>query len=134
MADPTPVVRAVTYERDSEKCVSCGATTGLQYQHRQAVGMGGSKRRPRLDEGLTSCAACNPAYESTLQESALRFGWKVKKWVKDCALVPVYYPLERAWFRLSREGGRVRVSPDVALQLMVEVYGAAYDVEKELSA
>lgn len=130
MADPTPVVRAVTYERDGERCVSCGARAGLQYQHRQAVGMGGSKRRPRLDEGLTSCASCNPAYESSLQESALRFGWKVKKWVKDCALVPVYYPLERAWFRLAAEGGRVRVSPDVAMQMMVEVYGTVYDVEK----
>lgn len=134
MAEPTPVVRAVTYERDSHRCVSCGATSNLQYQHRQATGMGGSKVRPHFVEGVTSCAFCNEAYEHTLQMVALKYGWKVRSWVADCASVPVYFIKERTWFRLTREGTRVRLSRAEAMRMMHEVYGVQYDEEKGLVA
>ena len=96
--------------------------------------MGGSKRRPRLDEGVTSCFECNPRYEADLQAVALRFGWKVKGWVKECFAVPVYFRPERAWFRLTVDGLRVRLSRAEAMGLMRQVYGDAYDVEKGLVA
>lgn len=137
MSDPTPATRAVTYERDGHRCVSCGAWVQLQYQHRAAVGMGGSKIRPLFVDGLTSCAICNPAYEHELQAQALRFGWKVPSWVRDrdrMADVPVYYLLERTWCRLRLDGGRVRISRARAMQLMHEVYGESYDEEKGLVA
>jgi hypothetical protein len=125
VSDPTPVTRAVTYERDGH----------LQYQHRAAVGMGGSKIRPLLVDGLTSCAICNPAYEHELQAQALRFGWKVPSWVRDRGLVgdvPVYYLPERTWYRLRYDGRRIRISQMRAMQMMHDVYGDSYDEEKGL--
>ncbi|GAB3605327.1 hypothetical protein GCM10027413_07360 [Conyzicola nivalis] len=71
----------MTYERDGRRCVSCGAGAHLHYQHRAAVGIGGSKVRPPVAEGLTSCETCNPAYEPALQLQAWRFGWKMSPWV-----------------------------------------------------
>lgn len=129
MSDPTPVVRAVTYERDEHRCVSCGATVHLQYQHRLAVGMGGSKRRPRYEEGITSCAICNPRYESDLQILALRYGWKVKKVkraVEHPEDVPVFFPMERIWYRLTTSGSRWPLSEREALTMMRAVYGPEY--------
>lgn len=127
MSAPTPVVRAVTYERDGERCVSCGARRGLQYQHRQAVGMGGSKRRPGYADGVTSCAVCNPEYEGRLQREALLYGWKVARWVSDPSVVPVFYRIERAWFRLTTTGSRVRITEMVAVGMMRDAYGPTYD-------
>lgn len=129
MSAPTPVVRAVTYERDGHRCVSCGARIFLEWQHRLAVGMGGSKLRPRYEEGVTSCAICNPAYESTLQIMALLNGWKVKKVkaaIEHPEDVPVFYWAEQAWFQLTDRGTRVRISEAVARQLMDDIYGAEY--------
>jgi hypothetical protein len=137
VSDPTPATRAVTYERDGHRCVSCGAWVHLQYQHRAAVGMGGSKVRPLFVDGLTSCATCNPAYEHALQAKALRFGWKVPQWVRErgrVADVPVYYLLERTWCRLLTDGRRIRITRAAAMQLMHEVYGESYDDEKGLVA
>ena len=132
MSAPTPVVRAVTYERDGHRCVSCGATVHLQYQHRRAVGMGGSEVRPRLEDGVTSCATCNPEYERELQTKALQFGWKVPRWVKNPERVPVFFWMERTWYVLMVEGTRKRVSASLAMAMMREVYGDAYVEEKGL--
>lgn len=127
MADPTPVTRAVTYERDMHRCCSCGAMTGLQYQHRQAVGQGGSKIRPTLVQGLTTCGYCNPLYEAAWQAQSLRLGWKVRRWVTDCSLVPAFYVPDQQWFRLTAQGTRVPVTAEKALAMMHEVYGPKYD-------
>lgn len=130
MADPTPVVRAVTYERDLERCWSCGARSGLQYQHRAAVGAGGSKIRPKFPEGGTTCGGCNPRYEGDLQVRALACGWKIRRWVFEqgrAAEVPVFYAPELTWFQLTSDGRRVRTSDVAAANMMREVYGAEYD-------
>lgn len=132
MAEPTPATRTRTYERDGHRCVSCGSIYHLQYQHRAAEGMGGYPPRPTLPEGLTSCATCNPDYEGRLQALALRSGWKVRRWVRDRALVdqvPVLYAWEGRWCRLTAEGDRVPVSRVVAMRMMRRVYGPAWDDE-----
>lgn len=137
MSDPTPAVRAVTYERDDHRCVSCGTIHGLQYQHRAAEGMGGYPPRPTLPEGLTSCGTCNPSYENTLQALALKCGWKVRRWVRDrglAHLVPVLYAWEGRWCRLTRDGERVSITRASAMRMMREVYGDEWDDVKGLAA
>lgn len=129
MSAPTPVTRAVTYERDGHRCVSCGAMVYLEYQHRAVEGHGGRKAHPRLDEGVTTCAKCNPLYEGSLQTRALLFGWKIRTWVRDQGIayrVPVFYAFERSWFLLDAEGNRFPISRSRARALMHEVYGDEY--------
>lgn len=129
MSAPTPVVRAVTYERDGHRCVSCASLRFLEYQHRAVEGQGGRKAAPKLDEGVTSCALCNPRYEHDLQRKALLMGWKVRSWVRDRGIayrVPVFYVFERAWFLLDAEGNRFPISRARARALMDEVYGPEY--------
>jgi hypothetical protein len=121
-------------ERDLHRCVVCGATVQLEAQHRRAVGMGGSKLLPLIADLVTACSVHNAAFEADLQADALRFGWKVRSWVLFPELVPVFYRRERRWCRLSVEGVRFRVTEVLAMQMMQDVYGDAYDVEKGLVA
>lgn len=128
-SDPTPAVRARTYERDVERCVSCGRPVE-EYQHRASVGQGGSKVRPHLPDGLASCSVCNNRYEGDRQIEALLNGWKVRRWVfqqNRCDEVPVLYMPERSWFRLTFSGLRLPVSRPAAYRMMHEVYGPEYD-------
>ena len=129
MSRPTPVVWAVVKERDWQQCVSCGRREGLEFQHRRVEGMGGRKVAPKHEEGLTTCALCNPKYEGEWQRKALRLGWKIRTWVADqgrAGEVPVFYPAERSWWQL--EGPvRVRISAARALAMMHAVYGEQYE-------
>jgi hypothetical protein len=125
-ADPTPEVREGTYARDGRRCVSCGRRDQLSYQHRQSVGMGGSKIRPGYADGVTACMDCNPRFEHDLQTAALRFGWKVPRWVVSAGRVPVFDTVERQWYALDTVGGREPVTEHRALQLMHAVYGDDY--------
>lgn len=119
MTAPTPKVRELTYRRDGYRCVSCGSPIRLEWQHRQAVGMGGSNHKPNAAEGITSCTICNGAYEAELQTRALLCGWKVRRF---CAMpvesVPVWYPLEQAWFVLNVDGSRDQLIEVNAMELM----------------
>lgn len=126
MSAPSPVVRAVVYERDEHRCVSCGTSRGLQFQHRRATGMGGKAEAPKVEDGVTSCAVCNPAYESSRQREALRYGWKLRRWILRPELVPVFYWRERTWYQLTAHGKRVRISTAEALRMMRVVYGDEY--------
>lgn len=124
MSAPTTETRTAVYARDSYRCVACNAHDGLTFQHRRAVGMGGSRIPPSVVDGLVLCATCNEACEHAMQTLALAYGWKARKWT-DPTLVPVYYPHERRWYRL--EGiGRVPVASIVALDMMHAVYGDEY--------
>jgi hypothetical protein len=99
--------------------------------------MGGSKIRPKYEDGVTSCAVCNPRYEADLQARALVCGWKIRNWVYEqgrAAEVPVFYAQEVSWFRLTADGRRVPVTPVEASVMMREVYGAEYDVWVEAAA
>jgi hypothetical protein len=119
----------VTYERDGHRCVSCGTLENLQYQHRAAVGMGGSDRAPRFPEGVTSCAVCNPAYEAHRQVEALFRGWKVRRWVAEqdlVAQVPVFFLFD-GWHLLNADATRTAVSVRAAEFRMRAVYGPEWD-------
>ncbi|AYG02392.1 HNH endonuclease [Gryllotalpicola protaetiae] len=126
MTAPNDNVRKLVYQRDGERCIACGRQDLLEFQHRQAVGMGGSDHRVNVWEGLTACRYCNAAFEAHLQATALLRGWKVRRWVpfEQLLEVPVYYPLARAWYLLDRIGGRTPIDSGRAMQLMVDLYGA----------
>ncbi|PPG29667.1 HNH endonuclease [Pseudoclavibacter sp. RFBB5] len=129
MAAPTAKVRAAVYQRDVNRCVRCGREDFLSFQHRTAVGMGGSKLPPTPMEGLTACSPCNARFEGDLQTVALLNGWKVPRWLHQLDRadeVPVYYAPERIWCVLIFES-RMWVSEDTALASMREIYGAQYD-------
>lgn len=122
MTAPTRETRADTYARDGFRCMMCGAVQPLSFGHRRAVGMGGSRVLPPPIDGLTQCIPCNDRCEGDMQDLALANGWKVRRWVTSPDRVPVYYPLEFAWFRL--EGiRRVQISSAVAMEMGCSVYG-----------
>ncbi|PRB01809.1 hypothetical protein CQ047_18295 [Microbacterium sp. MYb72] len=125
MASPTEKTRKGVYLRDGHRCVTCGNPTTLEFQHRRRVGAGGSKILPAPVDGLTLCHRHNRECEAEMQTEALRSGWKVRAWVRRPELVPVYYPLDRAWFRL--EGlFRIEISRAVAMEMGCSVYGAEW--------
>ena len=104
---PTNTVRQTTYKRDHHRCVACGTTIALEYQHRRAVGMGGSKQRPKFEDGVTACTWCNRGFEAHLQSLALTRGWKVRRHNPLANhLVPVFYTFEHNWFLLNLDGTR----------------------------
>jgi hypothetical protein len=122
MSAPTKQTRADVYQRDGYRCVMCGATDPLTFQHRRAVGMGGSTILPPPVDGLTLCASCNDRCERDLQDRALAHGWKVRKWVTAPERVPVFFPAEFRWYRL--EGTRrVPISSAVAMEMGCSIYG-----------
>lgn len=121
MTAPTIETREGVYIRDGFRCVMCGALK-LTFQHRRAVGMGGSRNVPTAVDGLTLCAICNAACEAELQEKALANGWKVRRWVTCPERVPVYFPHEFAWYRLDGLG-RTRITAAVAMEMGCSVYG-----------
>ena len=120
MTAPSAKVRELTYRRDGHRCVSCGSIVRLEWQHRAAVGMGGSKRKPDASEGITSCTICNAGYESELQTRALLCGWKVRRFCRlTPSQIPCWYPIERAWFLLNTDGSRDELIEDEAMELMI---------------
>lgn len=124
MAKPTRVVREGVYWRDQNACCSCGRTDGLTFQHRRAVGAGGSKLPPTFADGLAACAICNMRFESDLQDEAIAKGWKVPRKVADPARVPYFHALAGRWFVLSDDGPwRAEITSDVAQAMMLAVYG-----------
>lgn len=128
MVAPSPRVRGLVLLRDGNRCVSCGARTSpLEMQHRQAVGHGGSKKRPDTFELATACSVCNARFESDLQSEALAFGWKVRRWVGHAGLVPMFNKPRATWGRLTVEGGVVLLKPSEAIRRMQEVYGPEWD-------
>lgn len=129
MTAPSAKVRKVMLARDGGRCIVCGRQTDLEAQHRAAVGMGGSKAVPLIYELLTLCAEHNARAEGDLQRRALACGWKVRRWVADQSLVPVYVVWARTWFRLTREGLRVPVGDADAAVMMRSVYGDEWDEE-----
>lgn len=134
MSAPTVVVRKTVFDRDGGKCVLCGhGWVPIEFQHRQASGMGGRRRRPAPGEGLALCSECNARAERDLQTIALLRGVKVRRWVNDPELVPVFYEFFGGWHLLLPDGHRRVIGEQDAVARMVEVYGDEY-AEWELAA
>lgn len=125
MSDPTTDVRRSTYTRDDYRCAVC-SSPNVTYQHRRAVGSGGSPIPPEMEDGLSLCGPHNEAAEHRLQTAALYYGWKVRRWVQDPSRVPVFYLQELAWYRLEGKR-RILISPEYAQEMMLAVYGDQYD-------
>jgi hypothetical protein len=125
MSAPSSAVRAAVYRRDKFRCAACPSDYPLSFQHRQATGMGGDPEPPTIVQGLTLCVTCNWRCENDRQTQALLYGHKVRRWVRDPADVPVFYANERLWYRLEDEA-RIFITPTIALDLMLEVYGDEY--------
>lgn len=121
MSAPTSAVRRAVYVRDVFRCVACHSHDPLTFQHRAAVGMGGSKIRPGVVAGITLCIRCNQACEAEMQSLALASGWKIRRFASP-ELVPVRYPHEFGWFRLQGTT-RVRIPGAVAIDMLHAVYG-----------
>lgn len=123
MTAPTSEVRGATYLRDGFRCVSCGRSNGLQWQHRQASGLGGRGRKaPALTtaDGVTSCYICNPRYESDMQQMALALGWKLLRnlgCIKPIE-VPFYVKWERQWYLPGEGTDRTPIHPVLAAELI----------------
>ncbi|PRI11908.1 hypothetical protein [Leucobacter massiliensis] len=116
-----------TKERDGDRCAACGARVGLTHQHRRAVGMGGSKTPPSIEDSLALCGDCNGRCESDLQKYALVFGWKVRRWVKDPSRVPAFYPHLWGWARLTPAGAALPIHAAEAAAMMRDVYGEEWN-------
>lgn len=124
MANPTRAVREGVYWRDENVCCSCGSPDGLTFQHRRAVGAGGSKRPPTFADGLAACAICNMRFEGDLQTLALLNGWKVPRGVANPARVPYYHAATNRWYVLTDDGPwRTEITRDVAVAMKLAVYG-----------
>ncbi|PPG35188.1 hypothetical protein C5E10_06245 [Pseudoclavibacter sp. RFBG4] len=136
MSAPTQSVRRNVYLRDAERCVRCAATVLLSFQHRAAVGMGGTRAKPTAEEGVTACLECNARFEGDLQAVALANGWKVPRWVQKLgriADVPVFYAPEGRWFILAGRG-RDAITSAQAKALMRDVYGLEQYDQMEAAA
>lgn len=126
MAAPTKAIRELVYARDHYRCAACGRMRPLEFQHRQAVGMGGSKLRPEAWEGLVLCSPCNYRAEGDMQASALKHGWKVKRWIPHAGVVPVFYAWRGQWCVLDL-GVALPITSEEAEALMVQAYGDEYE-------
>jgi hypothetical protein len=101
------------YERDKGRCFRCGE--GIPYgegniHHRQAGGMGGSKKDKRKgwpSNGLLLCAGCHQHIEDHPMDSYDK-GWKVRQWDE-----PQYMPVLRfdGWVMLTPDGQSASVPP-----------------------
>lgn len=119
-----PLVRATVYGRDGHRCIVCGTTRDLTFQHRAATGMGGGRRPVDASGGLTACLAHNEGFEASGQAQALVWGWKVPRWLREeAASVPVFYPIPGRWFLLDAAGQRFEVSAMTAEATMRDLYG-----------
>ncbi|MFF7681499.1 hypothetical protein ACFZA2_01970 [Microbacterium sp. NPDC007973] len=128
MVAPTTHVRGLVLRRDGSQCVSCATHTyPLEMNHRQSVGGGGSKVRPLPHELNTACSRCNMRFESDLLAKGLAFGWKVRKWVKNPGLVPMFNAARGRWGLLTSTGGVVVITAVDAFARMREVYGEQWD-------
>jgi hypothetical protein len=126
MTKPTDEVRQGTYRREHFRCIRCGKNAPT-FQHRQADGMGGSRRTPTLVDGVAACLWCNEGFEAAGQTEALVYGWKVRSWVVDAGRVPVFNKPLRLWAQLMPDGGVRVLQPPEAHDAMRRIYGSEWE-------
>jgi hypothetical protein len=104
---PTIKQKKLTFTRDGEQCVWCGATQGLAVHHRKNRQAGGSKLRDHLANYLTACYICNGQFEDNLMERARLLGVKLQQW-EDPYRTAVFFKFFDEW-RLLDDDGTFRV-------------------------
>lgn len=123
MTAPSREVRGLTYLRDGHRCVSCGAFSPLEWNHREASGHGGrGKKAPELTpaDGVTLCTLCNNGLEGHLQHRGLAMGWKIRRNRGDMQSheIPYFDYTARAYFLPSRDGIRKQITHTLAVELL----------------
>jgi hypothetical protein len=116
----TPKNRLLIYERDSDRCCSCGSGNMKTLNHRVNRQMGGSKHRDNLANLITMCNGCNGALESdaTFRESGILMGWKLQTW-DDPLRTAAYFQWAREW-RLLDDGGSYEVVEQRDIRTVLE--------------
>jgi hypothetical protein len=123
MTAPTAKLRTGMYARDKHRCLDCGTTEGLTFQHRESSGMGGRGRKaPPLGypDGITLCLICNQRCEAEGQERALQLGYKIRRnrGGFPSFRIPVFDRNEQLYFLLGLNGSRVPIHQSLALELL----------------
>ncbi|HEY8588192.1 MAG TPA: hypothetical protein VIL55_01440 [Naasia sp.] len=74
---------------------------------------------------MTACVVCNGLFEASMQSKALRFGWKVRRWVSLHRIedLPVFYQWAGIWAVLTPTGELRRISRADAEARMLSIYG-----------
>lgn len=123
MTAPTRAVRSRTYLRDGHRCVSCGAFSPLEWNHREASGHGGrGKKAPELTpaDGVTLCTLCNQGIEGHMQDRGLALGWKIRRNRGGIASheIPYFDYTSRAYYLPTVDGMRTRITHALAVELL----------------
>jgi hypothetical protein len=128
MTAPSLKVRNATKKRDGYRCVNCGASGPLEWQHREASGSGGrGKKAPPLTtaDGVMACTTCNSGFEHAGQERALMLGHKIRR-NRGSRLnpfpshrIPYWDHTAQLWFLPDMDGGRSPIHNSLAQELLV---------------
>lgn len=123
MTAPSRRVRGLTYLRDGHRCVSCGAHTALEWNHREASGHGGrGKKAPELTpaDGVTLCTTCNWGIEGHMQDLALSMGWKLRRnrGQMPARDIPYFDRNVRGYFLPLEDGTRKAITHTFAVELL----------------
>jgi hypothetical protein len=127
MTAPSAKVRKQTYLRDGSRCVNCGASSPLEWNHRESSGHGGRGRKaPPLTpaDGVTSCGPCNSAFEHAGQAKALQLGHKIRR-NRGSRLnpfpshrIPYWDHTSQLWFLPDVDGGKTPIHNSLAQELL----------------
>lgn len=123
MAGPNSFTRQRVFTRDSFRCVKCLTLTSLQFQHRVAVGSGGTKHRPSAAEGAVLCAVHNDEAEGSMNRVMLSLGLKLPQRHNiarnhELALnIPIRYC--DGWYLVDDLGARNPVTDDEARERFI---------------
>ena len=123
MTNVTNRIRQIVYQRDGFRCVACGTTNEITFQHRAATGMGGrGKKAPPLNasDGLTLCLHDNQDAEAGGQYRALAMGWKIRRnrGLITSHEIPYFDYTERVYFLPTVDGMRSRITHTLAVELL----------------
>lgn len=103
-------------DRDGGGCLCCGETEAVAPNHRANRGMGGARKDSYLhlpSNLVVLCSKMNTAIEADVEEQAraLRYGWKVSRYI-DPKTVPVYDAKLKRWYQLDDNYGRHELRGD----------------------
>jgi len=115
----SPKLRQAVFDRDGNKCVSCGTIDNLTIQHRVSKGMGGSKQFDTVAYLLTLCLICNVRLEADADFAKLGidYGWKIRRNTLE-SLDPTAVIVKYAdgWYRLDEQGTKIKIGNNTQIK------------------